>query len=332
MIKLPANKMVSIVIVNWNTKKLLNDCLNSIYQQTDNALIEVIVVDNNSSDNSCAMVKMNYPEVILIQNVQNVGFAAANNQGFEIATGQYILMLNSDTLILDKAIEKVLNYAENNKEVGVIGCKLRYPDMKFQNSCFRFPGMLSVILGATYLSQIFNKSTIFNRDRYGNREWFDENDVNCVMGSFLFVRKKVLEQAGYLDTDYFMYGEEADLCYRIKKLGYKIRFYPDAQIIHIWGGSQKQSEISAWRYEAIRRGILLFISKRKSLAEAYLCSLIMLVFLFPRVFAWALFDAVHGFRRKPNSRPQLPKAKFGLFLIRVLIKPSVLMSKWEGKQ
>ncbi len=324
--------MISIVIVNWNTRELLKACLKSIFQQTDKNLIEVIVIDNHSADTSCDMVREEFTDVILIENDRNTGFASANNQGFQMARGKYVLMLNSDTEILDNALEKVLSYAEHNENVGIIGCKLLYPDLRFQNSCFRFPGLLSILLSGTYLSQIFKKSPVFNQDRYGNQEWFKERNVDCVMGSFLFIQKKLLDQVGFLDTDFFMYGEEADLCYRVKKAGYQIRYYPDTHSIHVWGGSQKQSELSAWRYIAITRGILLFISKNKSLLEGYFCSFLTLLFLIPRVVAWALADLLNAARKRTSAVPQLPKAKLGLFLLKVLVKPAVLLTKWEGKK
>lgn len=323
---------VSIVIVNWNTIDLLDQCLKSVYQETDKGLIEVIVVDNGSSDDSCQMVKNKYPDVILIENEENRGFAAANNQGFDIARGEYVLMLNSDTIILDRAIEKVLDYAEKNRDAAVVGCKLLHTDMSFQNSCFRYPGILSIVLSATYLSQIFKKSVIFNQDRYGNCEWSAERDVDVVMGSFLFIDRKVLEEVGHLDKDYFMFGEEADLCYRVKKAGYKIRYYPHTEIIHIWAGSQKETNLSAWAYGAVIRGQLLFIAKNKSMFEAYICNFIIMVFLLPRVILWGLHDAFCAIRKKASRSSQFSKGGIVLFLLRVLFRPGTLYSKWHVRK
>lgn len=322
--------LVSIVIVNWNTCDMTRDCLDSVYKQTKKIPFEVIVVDNGSSDNSVEMIKKQFPQAKLIVNENNLGFAAANNQGFEIAQGKYVLMLNSDTIILDNAIEKVAEYAKQNQEIQVIGCKLRFLDMSFQNSCFRFPGIISVLLSATYLAQLFPNSVFFNMERYGNREWDTEKDVDCVMGSFLFIRREVLCKVGYLDTDYFMFAEESDLCYKIKKAGGIIRYYPNAEIIHIWAGSQKETNLSAWAYCAVTRGILLFIAKNKSLIEAYICNFIMLIFLLPRILMWALQDTVNYVKRKNEYKPNLPKSRLIIYYIKVLIWSPSIFNKWEA--
>ena len=331
MVEVPNQIIVSLVIVNWNTKDLLDACLKSVYEQTNNQLIEIIIIDNDSSDDSCDMVKVKYPDVILIENDGNSGFSAANNQGFEIARGKYVLMLNSDTVILDNAIGKVLDYAEQNQDVAVLGCKLYYPDMRFQSSCFRFPNIASVFFSATYLSQLFKKSVFFNQDRYGECEWFSEKDVDCVMGSFFFMRKSVLEKVGYLDTNYFMYGEEADLCYRIKRAGWKIRFYPNARIIHVYKGSQKGPESVAWSYIAGICSILLFIAKNKSLIAAYFCNILMLIMLLPRTIIWGGNDLLYSIQNGTCVKRSLLKAKIFRHHFNVLFKPTCVFSKGEGR-
>lgn len=152
---------VSVVIVNWNTKELLFDCLISIYEQTHDIEYEIIVVDNGSNDGSAAIVKAEFPRVILIENSENRGFAAANNQGMAIAKGRYVLLLNSDTVILDNAIGRTISFADAYPEAAVVGCRVLNPDKTLQPTCFMFPSLLNMILSSSYLYKLFPKSTFF---------------------------------------------------------------------------------------------------------------------------------------------------------------------------
>ena len=142
---------VSIIIVSWNTKQLLEQCLYSIYKNSEGLSCQIIVVDNGSTDGSAEMVKDKFPQVNLIRNMENRGFAAANNQGIKISKGRYVLLLNSDTIILDNAITKTVKFADNHPNVAVVGCKVLNPDMTLQRTCFMFPSTLNMILSTTYL-------------------------------------------------------------------------------------------------------------------------------------------------------------------------------------
>ena len=155
---------ISVIIVSWNTRDILRDCLASVYAQTTGAEYEAIVVDNASSDGSAAMVKAEFPQVILIENTENKGFAAANNQGIQIAKGRYVLLLNSDTVVLDCAIPKTFVFAEKHPEAAVIGCKVLNPDHTLQPTCFMFPCLLNLCLSSTYLYKIF-QNRFFGRER-----------------------------------------------------------------------------------------------------------------------------------------------------------------------
>ncbi len=274
--------VISIIIVSWNTKQMLCDCLVSIYQTIKNDLaFEIIVVDNNSSDDSCKMIKENFPHVILIENSYNNGFASANNAAIEISKGRYILLLNSDTIILDKAIQKSLAFAEIHPEAAVIGCKLLKPDRTIQQSCFMFPSILNMILSASYLYKIFPKNHFFGRERM---TWWDRQNiqkVDVVTGCFMLVRSEAVKKIGKMDESYFMYGEETDWCYRFKQAGWENIFFPDAQIIHFGGASTKLRK--AEMILQLRGSILLFMKKNKSKAS-YLCACALIsLFFFVRV-------------------------------------------------
>jgi len=288
---------VSIIIVNWNTKGLLQDCLRSIYERAGDVDYEVIVVDNASADGSAEMVKSDFQQVILIENPENRGFATANNQGMAVAKGRYVLLLNSDTVILENSITNTICFADSNPQAGVIGCRVLNPDGTLQPTCYMFPSILNMLLSSIYLYKIFPKSKFFGRERMS---WWDRNDVrevDVVTGCFMFVRREAIEQVGMMDEQFFMYSEETDWCYRFKQKGWKVVFTPVAEIIHYSGASTKQR-----RTEMILQlwgSILLFLKKHKNpLIYAAACFLIA-VFLFLRVPYW-LCRAICSVNGRPD--------------------------------
>jgi hypothetical protein len=253
---------VSVVIVNWNTRDVLRDCLASVYTNTKNIRFEVIVIDNASSDGSAEMVRGEFPHVILLMNPRNLGFATANNQGMSVANGRYVLLLNSDTILLDNAIEKTMAFADSHVQAGIVGCRVLNPDKSLQPTCFMFPSVLNMFLWATYLSRAFATSKFFGRERmiWWHRD--DVREVDVATGCFMLVRSQAIEQVGLLDEQFFMYGEETDLCCRFKKAGWKILFTPDAEIIHLGGASTRQ--ISSEMFQQYAKSMLLFFKKHKS--------------------------------------------------------------------
>ncbi len=224
---------VSVIIVNWNTRDVLRDCLLSVYDQTSEIEYEVIVIDNASIDDSVSMVRAEFPQVYLIENSENRGFAAANNQGMEIAKGQYVLLLNSDTIILDNAISKTLEFAKDRPNASVVGCKVLNPDRTLQPTCFMFPSVFNRLLFTTYLYKIFPRSRFFGRERMSWWDRKDEQEVDVVTGCFMMVRQEAIKRVGMMDTQFFMYAEEIDWCYRFYKAGWKNLYTPAPQIIHL---------------------------------------------------------------------------------------------------
>lgn len=288
---------VSIIVVNWNTKALLCDCLKSIYEQAGDVDFEVIVIDNASTDGSVEMVKKSFPQVTLIENSENRGFAAANNQGIAIAKGRYVLLLNSDTIVLASAIAKTVSFADSHPEVGVVGCRVLNSDRTLQKTCFMFPSILNMILSSTYLYKLFPRSRFFGRERM---TWWDRNDireVDVVTGCFMLVKREAIEQVGIMDERFFMYGEETDWCYRFKQAGWKILFAPCAEIIHLGGQSARKN--AATMTVQLRRSILQFMKKHHGWpAFRVACFLTALFFAF-RVPAW-LFVSIFA----PGKRKQ----------------------------
>lgn len=230
---------VSIIIVSYNTSALLDDCIVSIKSQTTVAF-EIIVIDNNSTDDTLEMLRTKHPDVIRIENSQNNGFARANNQGMEIARGKYLFMLNPDTVILDGAVDELFGYLEENTDVGICGPKNVGADMKLQLNCDHYPSLWNILVDYLRLGVVFPRTRIFNRTMM--RYWtYDEvKEVERMTGCSLMIRRSVIESVGMLDDRFFVYFEETDLCLRVKKAGYRIVFFPEAAIIHFGGKSAMQ--------------------------------------------------------------------------------------------
>lgn len=231
---------VSIIIVSFNTRDLLRSCLASLNSG------EIIVVDNGSSDGSVEMVKKEFPNVTLIANSENRGFAAANNVGLKRARGRYMLLLNSDTEVPQGAIEKITRFMDEHPDIGVIGPKLMLPNGKMDPACHRgFPtpwASLTYFLG---LERI--RSPIFSQYHQLYKNFSEPHEIDSPSGAFYFLRRDVYESVGGLDEDYFMYGEDLDWSYRIKQAGWKIYFYPRVTVLHRKKQSGRESMDAARR-------------------------------------------------------------------------------------
>jgi len=289
---------VSVIIVNWNTRDILRDCLSSVFKETQGLEFEVIVIDNGSDDGSVEMVEADFPEAIVIANAENRGFAAANNQGIAIAKGSFILLLNSDTMILDDAIGKTVVFARTHPDAAVVGCRVLNPDHTMQRTCFMYPSVLNTFLGATYLYKIFPKSKFFGRE---HMMWWGRDDVQAVdvvTGCFMLVRRRAIEQVGLMDERYFVYGEETDWCYRFKKAGWKIMFSPDGRIIH-YAGQSTSHKARAFRLQ-LEGSKLIFMKLYGSRAAFPFACLLVGLFFFVRVPYWFTLGL---FKKKEGKKP-----------------------------
>jgi GT2 family glycosyltransferase len=229
---------LSIVIVSYNTCRLLNQCIFSIQRET-NTNYEIIVIDNDSKDGSYEMLINRYPKVKVIRNQKNVGFAKANNQGFAIASGKYYLMLNPDTVILEGALDKLVNFMDGNNDIGICGPRNVDPDGKLQYSCDHFPSVWNNLWSYINFANLFPEVKTFRRSQMMYWDYSELRDVDKVMGSCLIIRSELYKKLNGLDENYFMYFEETDLCYRVRNLGYRVVFHPEAKIIHYGGESSK---------------------------------------------------------------------------------------------
>lgn len=227
---------ISVIIVSFNVEKLLQECLESIYRETQAGSFDIWVVDNNSRDNSVAMVREHFPEVHLIENEGNVGFPKANNQAVVRSTSDYILLLNPDTIVRDRAIDKMVAFMDARPDVGVSGCRVLNEDGTLQPACRRsVPTPKVAFYHLSGLSRLFPNSKTMARY---NLTYLDPNqphEVDAVSGAFLVIRKDVVDKIGVLDETFFIYGEDMDWCIRAKRAGWKVMYYPDAEILHYKG-------------------------------------------------------------------------------------------------
>jgi GT2 family glycosyltransferase len=287
---------VSIIIVAWNVRKLVHDCLKSVYEHTQTVDFEVIYVDNASEDGSVQMVKENFPDVRIIENDRNNGFIKANNQGIEISKGRYVLLLNSDTILLNNAIAKTVKFADDNPQAAVVGCRVLNSDQTLQRTCFMYPSLLNTFLSATYLYKVFPRSRFFGRE---HMTWCDFNEpmeVETVCGCYSLVRKEAIEQVGLMDERYFVYGDDPDWCYRFKKKDWKIMFSPDGRIIH-YGGQTTSRKARAFRLQ-LEGSKLIFMKLHRSKAAFPAACLMTALFFLLRVPYWLVMGVFRRNRRR----------------------------------
>ncbi|OGL44925.1 MAG: hypothetical protein A2149_03225 [Candidatus Schekmanbacteria bacterium RBG_16_38_11] len=226
-----ANIDLSIVIPHLSNKEILGECLDSIFKTLAGVSFEVIVVDNGSNDQSKAMVAEKFAEVKLIENEKNLGFCKATNQGIKITRGEFILLLNNDCLVKEKAVEVMLSSIKKDESIGALGCRLVYPDGKLQPSCFHFRTLFSTFSEDLFLNRIFPKSPLFSRHPMTYFGHDVRREVDWLMGACIMARKTAFDKVGLLD-ERSATGDE-DLCYRIRSKGYKIVFTPEAEVIHL---------------------------------------------------------------------------------------------------
>jgi GT2 family glycosyltransferase len=232
---------ISVIIVSWNAKHYLLDCLRSLNSSAPGKNIQIIVVDNASTDGSPEAVEEDFPAVHLVRNETNRGFAAANNIGIERSTGKYVCLINSDVVVLENCLEQLCDYMDTNPAIGMLGPRILNPDMTLQSSCRRFPTLWNNFCTATGISRLFGQTSFLS----GEHMLFFKHDVvrrvNVLVGCFLMVRREALNQVGLLDERFFIYAEDIDWSKRFWDAGWEVVFFPNAQAIHYRGGSSSNA-------------------------------------------------------------------------------------------
>ena len=236
-------RMVSIIIVSWNAQKYLMQCLASLFSERCDYPLEVIVVDTASSDGSPELVAKDYPQVQLIRNKENLGFAKANNIGIAASTGKYLCLVNSDVKVLPHCLNRLVDYAETHPDVGMVGPRIIGGDGKLQRSCRGFPTLWNMFCRALALDSLFPGAKVFTG--YSLFHWPQDTsrDVDVLSGCFWLTRRTALDGVGLLDEAFFMYGEDVDWCKRFWKHGWKLAFVCSAEAIHYGGASSANAPV-----------------------------------------------------------------------------------------
>jgi len=274
---------LSIVIISYNTLELTRACLDSIIPRLGSLSAEIIVVDNASADGSSEMVKERFPSVRLIQNSINVGFAAANNQAFLLAQGDFVLLLNSDTVVLGDVLPKSVDYLRAHSLDGAMGCRVLNTDRSMQRTCSGYPSLLRLLNMTIGLDRLLIIDAL---DSYQLRNWQRDTDreVEVITGCYLLVRRSIIESVGPLDDSFFFFGEETDWCLQIRRAGWKLRFAPVGEIIHHGGGSVKKLN---YRRDVMLTGATIRLHKKNAgLVAAAVAFLILAMFNLSRAVVW----------------------------------------------
>ncbi len=271
---LPVDRQLSIVIVSWNVRELLRECLRSIAQTQGDLTVEVIVVDSASADGSAAMVVAEFPQVTLIASDENVGFPRGNNMGIAKAHGRYILLLNPDTILHANALASMVAFLDNHLDVGVVGAQLLNEDGSVQSSRRRFPTLTTAFFESTWLQSRAPQRIL---DRYYALDIADGQtaDVDWVMGACLMTRQEIAHTVGGMDEGYFMYSEELDWCRRIKMAGWRVVYLPTAQVTHYQGKSSEQ--VVAQRHIYFNQAKLRYFRKYHGRVPALILRLFLLL-------------------------------------------------------
>jgi len=265
---------LSIIIVSWNTRNLLAHCLKSIIYHPSSI---VYVVDNASSDGSVAMVRDRFPQVRLIESHKNLGFAGGNNLGIHTSKGDYVFLLNPDSVVKAGAIEQLTWFMTVHPECGVAGAKLLNVDGSLQISCAPFPTLFREFW------RLFHLDKLYPLSQYPLSKWGTDTPqtVDSVQGAAILLRREALAQVGLLDEDYFMYSEEVDLCQRIKQAGWEIYWVPEAEVLHYGGKSTEQ--VACEMFLELYRSKVLYFRKRHGVLQAMVYKLIVFLASLPRV-------------------------------------------------
>jgi GT2 family glycosyltransferase len=313
--------MVSVIIVSWNARKYLMQCLASLSDQAGRYPMEIIVVDNASSDGSPDAVADSYPNVRLIRNSENLGFAKANNIGVSASTGTYLCLVNSDVRVLPDCINRLVEYCEEHPDAGMVGPRIIGRDGKLQRSCRGFPNLWNMFCRALALDRVFPRNKIFTG--YSLSYWAQDclRPVDILTGCFWLLRREALSQVGLLDENFFMYAEDMDWCKRFWAHNWPVVFIPAAEAIHYGGASSANSPIRF--YIERQRADLQYWRKHHSRLAVAGYFLISCLHVFLRAVGYSIALV---FKRSARQVYQY-KLKRSISCLRWLISSSFRMQK-----
>lgn len=237
---------LSIVIVSYNTEEFLQKCIDSIYKNSSGFTFEIVVVDNNSKDNSAEMIAENFKDIILIRNKENYGFSKANNIGVKKTTGRFVLFLNADTIVYSSTLNTMIEFMDKTKNAGAATSRLEMPNGKIDEASHRgFPTPWNSFSHFLGFEKFLGKTKLFGGYNLGFLDFSKTHEIDALAGAFMMVRRKAGAEVNWWDEDYFFYGEDLDFCYMLKQKGWKIYYVPEVSILHykgVSGGIKKISE------------------------------------------------------------------------------------------
>jgi hypothetical protein len=304
---------LSIVIVSWNAKAFLLECLRSLSSETESRRAEIIVVDNASADGSPAAVRNEFPHVKLLRNPANLGFAKANNIGIRQSVGRFVCLINSDVKVLAGCFDLLLAYLEQNPSVGILGPKILNADMTLQPSCRAFPNLWDSLCRALALDTLFPRSSLFGRYFMGRWPHDSTRRVDVLSGCFWMVRRQAIDHVGLLDEDFFMYAEDKDWCKRFRKAGWDVVYFPEAQAVHYGEGSSANAPVRF--YVEMQRANLQYWKKHHGRPAQMLFLLISVLHQVIRILRGTLSCIL-----KPASASHMkPKIRRSVICLRWLI-------------
>jgi len=291
---------LSVIIVNWNTRELLLNCIESFYRTVKGLTSEIFVVDNGSSDGSVDSVRRTFPEIELIQNERNLGFARANNEALRRSRGRYALLLNTDVILTDGAVENLVEFMDRNPTVGIAGGQLVNGDGSKQNSFDNFPSITAEAFNKSLLRILFPRRYPSKRVNYSA-----PIGVQSVIGACMIVRSRAIDDVGLLDEDYFFFLEETDWCYRMRRGKWRVCHVPQAKVIHLQGRTadlvKDRAKIEYYR------SLYLFFKKHRGTVELIMLKVLLFIRFcvdFLLAFLSCLFTAF---------RKERPKRKLGIY-------------------
>jgi len=286
--------MVSIIIVSWNTARFLENCLASILANPPTSPFEIWVVDNASTDDSPQMVRERFPQVHLIENRENLGFARANNQAIHRCKGSYILLLNPDTLVTSGALQGLVDFLDKHPDAGAAGAKILNPNGSLQISSHPRPTLSREIW------RLFHLDSFSPYAEYPLTKWETNRtqEVDLLMGACLLLRKEVLDKVGVLDEEYFMYSEEIDLCYRIQRAGWRLFWVPQVEVVHF--GGQSTQQVPTEMFLNLYHGKIKYFRKHNGGLSAQIYKLILRMAALSRIMLAPFVIFEHSSRRQKH--------------------------------
>lgn len=299
-----------IVVTAFNGREFVSQFLRSVLKESQSFPREIFVVDNASTDDTAEFVKKNFPEVCMIQNDQNLGFARGNNIALARSTGDYVCLINPDVVVLDDCLKQIVAFMEAHPDVGLLGPQIVSPDGSIQRSCMRFPNLWNCFCRAIALDSLFPRSAMVKGQLMPDFNHQETRDVDIMNGCFWVARREALAQVGSLDERFFMYGEDLDWCRRFHDAGWRVVYFPGAKAIHYGGGMTSHAPVHFYIYQQIARTI--YWQKHHTKKALFLFELLTIVQELTRVVGYGILS----FLRRSHRRDADLKIKRSMAYLR----------------